>query len=103
MNTNTFVTASVEGGKSLGRVELVNISVGGALVVFPGPVSAGARVQIEIPVDDPEGSILCTGLIVWTKGEGETGAESGIRFIEMPLSTMRRLAKYVNQQLAGGS
>ena len=105
VQTKTLVSLLIEGERSFRNVELINISVGGALLLLPEPIAAGTRVKIELPIDHSSSFITCTGLVVWNSGPEATGTavELGIRFIEIPLSTIRRLADFVRRELGQGT
>ena len=89
-------------GKLIEQGVLGNISLGGALLVAQGGFHLGDRVEIELPLPDSKEVIKCVGLMTRISSATQTGQELGVRFIEMPFSTMRRLTTFIAAVLAQG-
>ena len=89
-------------GKLVGQSVLGNISLGGALLVAQGDFRLGDRVEIELPLPGSKDVIKCVGLMTRISSETQADQELGVRFIEMPFSTMRRLTTFIAAVLAQG-
>lgn len=82
------------------EIPAVDISVGGARLLFNKITKQGTKVRLTIAVGDDEGTIVCGGRVAWqdlrpVKGEnGKYYYDTGVEFEELRLKDRTRLFYY---------
>ncbi len=100
VEANISVKVRVPGGQTTTTQRISNISLGGVFIQMDDPLAFGVEVDLEFHLPVAPRSIGCKGFVVWStktspEKQAEHGKGIGVRLMDIGITDMRMLAKYV--------